>query len=53
MLARKTWLLQDSYISNLAIKFNITVTKILNPLLPARDLILNPNQAIMSQIYKY
>jgi hypothetical protein len=48
MLTRKTWLLQDSYISNLAIKFNIIITKILNILLFAGDLVLNLNQVIIS-----
>jgi hypothetical protein len=43
ILARKTWLLQDSYISNLAIKFNITITKILNILLLVSNLVLNLN----------
>jgi hypothetical protein len=53
MLARKTWLLQDSYIFNLAIKFNITITKIPNILLLIGDLVPNLNQAIISQIYGY
>ena len=53
MPARKTWLLQDSYISNLAIKFNIIVTKVPNILLPAGDLVPNPNQATTSQIHGY
>jgi hypothetical protein len=53
MLARKTWLLQDSYISNLAIKFNITITKIPNTLLFASNLVLNPNQVTISQIHGY
>jgi hypothetical protein len=48
MLARKTWLLQDFYISNLAIKFNITITKISNILLPAGNLIPNLNQITIS-----
>ena len=53
ILARKTWLLQDSYISNLAIKFNITITKIPNTLLLVGNLVPNPNQATISQIHKY
>jgi hypothetical protein len=48
ILARKTWLLQDSYISNLAIKFNITIMKIPNTLLPTGDLVPNLNQATIS-----
>jgi hypothetical protein len=43
ILARKTWLLQDSYISNLAIKFSITITKVPNTLLPTGDFIPNLN----------
>jgi hypothetical protein len=53
MLVRKTWLLQDFYISNLAIKFNIIITKMPNILLPTSDLVPNPNQAIISQIHRY
>jgi hypothetical protein len=48
MLARKTRLLQGSYISNLAIKFNITITKIPNILLPANNLVPNLNQVTIS-----
>jgi hypothetical protein len=53
ILVRKTWLLQNSYISNLAIKFNITITKVPNTLLPIGNLVLNPNQATISQIHRY
>jgi hypothetical protein len=48
MLVHKTWLLQDSYIFNLAIKFNITITKVPNILLLVGDFVLNPNQATIS-----
>jgi hypothetical protein len=53
ILARKTWLLQDSYISNLAIKFNIIITKIPNTPLLVGDLVLNLNQTTTSQIHRY
>jgi hypothetical protein len=53
ILAYKTWLLQDFYISNLAIKFNIIITKVPNTPLPVGNLVLNPNQATISQIYRY
>jgi hypothetical protein len=50
---RKTWLLQDSYISKLAEKFNITVTKAPKTPLPSTQLQPFDGTATAQQIYAY